>query len=54
MFCYEEGFVYLADVIDILYTIQSAKKKSLNIMQPSLLSLVMNSIFCALSYSSVN
>lgn len=26
MFCYEEGFVYLAAVIDILYTIQSAKK----------------------------
>lgn len=30
MFCYEEGFVYLAVVIDILYTMQSAKKKSLN------------------------
>lgn len=27
MFCYEEGFVYLAVVIDILYTMQSAKKK---------------------------
>lgn len=26
MFFYEEGFVYLAAVIDILYTMQSAKK----------------------------